>query len=203
MPADEHSTVAQQQEEPQESTISLSQGQCYLLPHTECAPCVRACGRVVDVRRPAVRVPGNGQYVRSWRASLCISTGILLASAVTRASQGLPQAASIGNAMRAVPCARRNNQLVHSAPFHAPLGMCSYFGEAVSWGPHNKQDSAEACCKSCLNFRPASAQDAACNGAHLGDHAALCSQLMQSQARIFEGAASVCAAAHACEAAQG
>jgi hypothetical protein len=42
---------------------------------------------------------------------------------------------------------------------------CSYFGEAVKHGPSNHKDSAAACCQSCLDFRPATSEDAACNGA--------------------------------------
>ena len=41
---------------------------------------------------------------------------------------------------------------------------CSYWGEALVWGPNNKVPSAEQCCSQCAEYKPASEDDMACNG---------------------------------------
>ena len=41
---------------------------------------------------------------------------------------------------------------------------CSYWGEALKWGPQHKLDSAEACCQACQDYRPANDDDMDCNG---------------------------------------
>ena len=44
------------------------------------------------------------------------------------------------------------------------LLACSYWGEALKWGPQHKLDSAEACCQACQDYRPANDDDMDCNG---------------------------------------
>ena len=42
--------------------------------------------------------------------------------------------------------------------------LCSYWGEALRWGPQHKLDSAEACCEACLAYQPDSEDGMGCNG---------------------------------------
>lgn len=50
------------------------------------------------------------------------------------------------------------------------LDCCSYWGEAIVWGPQNKVDSAEECCQQCANYSPASEDDMDCNGMQFHAH---------------------------------
>ena len=41
---------------------------------------------------------------------------------------------------------------------------CSYWGEALRWGPQHKLDSAAACCEACLDYQPDTEDGMGCNG---------------------------------------
>lgn len=49
-------------------------------------------------------------------------------------------------------------------PLRPTSTVCSYWGEALKWGPKNKLVSAEACCQACLDYKPGSEDDMDCNG---------------------------------------
>ena len=41
---------------------------------------------------------------------------------------------------------------------------CSYWGEALRWGPQHRLDSAAACCEACLDYQPDTEDGMGCNG---------------------------------------
>ncbi len=52
--------------------------------------------------------------------------------------------------------------------------LCSYWGEALRWGPQHKLDSAEACCEACLAYQPDSEDGMGCNGGSFPFPSAAC-----------------------------
>ena len=58
-------------------------------------------------------------------------------------------------------------KVLHCSLERATAPACSYWGEALKWGPQHMLDSAEACCQACLDYKPASEDDMDCNGEYL------------------------------------
>ena len=62
------------------------------------------------------------------------------------------------------PCLLHPAQAVASA---CAAVSCSYWGEALKWGPDNKKQSAGECCQQCMDMQPLDPEETECNGEYI------------------------------------